>query len=77
MKQFFLSIKLLTYGAFCDMCSTFCTYLAEKSLMKNKSLNKKLLIFMSNFSGNNLERWQDFERKFLKQFLETHPNRLP
>lgn len=77
MKQIFFSVKLLTYGAFCDMCAAFCTYLAEKRLMKNKSLNKKLLIFMSNFSGNNLEHWQAFERKFLKQFLETHSHRLP
>ena len=77
MKQIFFSIKLLTYGAFCDMCAGFCTYLAEKCLSKNKSLNKKLLIFMSNFSGDNLKNWQDFERKFLKEFLETHQNRMP
>ena len=77
MKQLFFSVKLLTYGAFCDMCITFCTHLAEKSLTQNKSLNKKLLIFMSNFSGNNLTRWQTFERKFLKQFSETNPHRLP
>ena len=65
MKQIFFSIKLLVYGSFCDMCAGFCTKMAEKSLDKNKSLNKKLLIFMSNFSGNNLKNWQDFERKFL------------
>ena len=77
MKQIFLSVNLLTYGAFCDMCAGFCTYLAEKCLIQNKSLNKKLLIFMSNFSGNNLTNWQAFERKFLKQFLENHSHRLP
>ncbi len=77
MKQIFLSIKLLTHGAFCDMCTSFCTYLAEKNLTRNKSLNKKLLIFMSNFSSHNLENWQDFERKFLKQFLNNHSHRLP
>lgn len=75
--QIFLSVKLLVYGAFCDMCASFCTYLAEKCLIKNKSLNKKLLIFMSNFSGNNLENWQAFEKKFLKQFLNNHSQRLP
>ena len=77
MKQIFFSIKLLTYGAFCDMCASLCTRMAEKNLKQDKSLNKKLLIFMSNFSGNNLEHWQDFERKFLKQFLNNHSRRLP
>lgn len=77
MKQIFLSLKLLAYGAFCDMCAGFCTYLAEKYLAENKSLNKKLLIFMSNFSGNNLKNWQAFERKFIKQFYKTRPNRMP
>ncbi len=77
MKQIFFSIKLLTYGAFCDMCAGLCTRMAEKCLAENKSLNKKLLIFMSNFSGNNLKSWQDFERKFLKQFLDNHSHRLP
>ena len=77
MKQIFLSIKLLTFGAFCDICTSFCTYLAEKRLCQNKALNKKLLIFMSNFSSNNLENWQVFERKFLKQFLNSHSRHLP
>lgn len=77
MKQFFLSVKLFIYGSFCDMCASFCTHLAEKSLAQNKSLNKKLLIFMSNFSSNNLEHWQDFERNFLKQFLNNHSHNLP
>jgi len=77
MKQIFLSIKLFTYGAFCDMCASFCTYLAERCLNQNKSLNKKLLIFMSNFSGNNLKAWQDFEKRFLKEYLNNHPHRMP
>lgn len=77
MKQIFLSIKLLTFGAFCDICTSFCTYLAERCLCQNKALNKKLLIFMSNFSSNNLENWQVFERKFLKQFLNSHSRHLP
>ena len=71
MKQIFFSIKLLTYGAFCDMCAGFCTHLAEKNLARNKSLNKKLLIFMSNFSSYNLQHWQAFEQRFLKQFLNN------
>ncbi len=77
MKQLFFSIKLLTYGAFCDICASFCTHIAEKCLNQNKSLNKKLLIFMSNFSGKHLKCWQDFERKFIKQFLETDPRNMP
>lgn len=65
MRQIIFSVQLFIYGAFCDMCLSFCTYLAEKNLRKNKALNKKLLIFMSNFSGNNLNKWQSFERRFL------------
>ena len=77
MKQIFFSIRLFAFGFFCDMCSSFCTYLAEKCLDKNKSLNKKLLTFMSNFSGNNLIKWQAQERRFLKQFLGKGAWRLP
>ena len=77
MKQIFFSIKLLVYGGFCDTCAKFCTHLAEKRLSENKSLNKKLLIFMSNFSDNNLTNWQAFERRFLNQFLENRSSRLP
>lgn len=67
MRQVIFSVHLFIYGAFCDMCLAFCTYLAEKNLSKNKALNKKLLIFMSNFSGNNLNKWQSLERRFLKK----------
>ena len=77
MKLLFLSLILFSFGSFCDKCADFCTRLAEKNILKHKSLNKKLLIFMSNFSSYNLENWQAFERKFLKQFLENHNSRLP
>ena len=76
MKQIFFSVKLLVFGAFCDMCAAFCTYLAERCISHNKSLNKKLLIFMSNFSDNNLVRWQAFEKRFLCLFIDN-ARRLP
>lgn len=69
MKQIFFSAKLFAYGAFCDICATFCTNMTEKYIFKNKSLNKKLLIFMSNFSNNNLVRWQNLERRFIHRFF--------
>lgn len=77
MKQLFFSISLFIFGSFCDFCADFATHLAEKYLSENKSLNKKLLIFMSNFSNNNLAKWQDFEHRFLKQFSHKFPRNLP
>ncbi len=77
MKQLFFSLILFSYGSFCDICADFCTYLAEKNLSRNKSLNKKLLIFMSNFSNSNFVRWQKFEHKFIDVFSEENPSSLP
>lgn len=75
MKQILLSIHLLTFGAFCDFCLSLCTHLTEKRISQNKSLNKKLLIFMSNFSSNNLNKWQNLERRLLNE--ATDLSRLP
>ena len=68
MNQIFFSLKLLIYGIFCSVCVFFCTYFAEKCVVKNKALNKKLLTFMSNFSDNNLNKWQNMEKKFLRRY---------
>lgn len=73
MKQLFSSVRLFAFGFFCDLCSSFCTYLAEKCLDNKKPLNKKLLIKMSNFSDNNLKKWQSCERRFLKRFFKNAP----
>lgn len=72
MSYLLLSAKLFVYGAFCDACASFCTHMAEKAILKNKPLNKKLLILMSNFSNNSLVLWQSFELKFLKSVKDPH-----
>ena len=77
MKQLYHSAKLFAYGTFCDACANFCTNLAERCLIKNKPLNKKLLIFMSNFSADKLLRWQIFERQFIDRFIDDDSFRLP
>lgn len=75
MNYLLSSAKLFIFGAFCDVCASFCTHMAEEAIMKNKPLNKKLLIFMSNFSNNSLILWQAFERKFIKSTKD--PKKLP
>lgn len=77
MKQLFFSLILFSYGSFCDMCADFCTHIAEKKLSRNKELNKKLLIFMSNFSDSNFVRWQKFEHRFIEEFSRKNPSNLP
>lgn len=77
MKQLFSSLFLFSFGGFCDMCADFCTYMVEKSILLNKPLNKKLLIFMSNFSNNIFVRWQKYEHKFIEEFSKEDPSRLP
>jgi len=77
MKQLFSSLVLFSFGGFCDMCADFCTHLAEKNISQNKPLNKKLLIFMSNFSNNSFSRWQKYEQKFIEEFSKEDPTRLP
>lgn len=75
MSHLLLSAKLFVFGAFCDACASFCTYMAEKCITQNKPLNKKLLRIMSNFSNNSLLLWQASERKFLKSVKD--PKKLP
>lgn len=77
MQLILLSAKLFTYGAFCDLCASFCTHLAEKNIEKSKPLNKKLLTFMSNFSNNNLVKWQIIERRFIRLSLGQKPSSSP
>jgi len=76
MKELFLSVFLFSYGAFCDLCANISTSLAEKRISKNKELNKKLLIFMSNFSHSNLSRWQKSEQKIIAMLLRDN-RKLP
>lgn len=73
MSQLYYSAKLFIFGAFCDLCASFCTALTEKCILKNKPLNKKLLTKMSNFCNNCYVRWQRFERWFLDEY-GTQPN---
>ena len=75
MNRLLLSAKLFIFGAFCDSCASLCTYMAEKCIIQNKPLNKKLLTSMSNFSNNSLLLWQAFERKLLKSVKD--PGKLP
>lgn len=70
MKLILLSTKLCLYGFFCDLCADLCTKIAEKNILENKPLNKKLLIFMSNLSNNSLVKWQIIERRFIRLSLE-------
>lgn len=74
MKLIFFSIILYLYGFYCDICLNICTGIAEKRLMSNKTLCKKLLIFMSNLSDRNLKKWHNLEQKVIclmlaKQFF--------
>lgn len=77
MQLILLSVRLFTYGAFCDLCSSFCTRMTEKNIEKNKPLNKKLLTFMSNFSHNRLVKWQTIEHRFIRLSLERRSSLLP
>ena len=75
MSYLFLSARLFIFGAFCDVCASLCTYMTESAILQNKPLNKKLLIFMSNFSNNCLVLWQATERRFIKSVKD--PGKLP
>ncbi len=70
MKLLFLSIRLFSYGFFCDTCMTICTKLAERALLNNKPLTKKMLVFFSRISDKNIIRWQLIEKKFIQYSLE-------
>ena len=70
MRMLFFSIRLFLYGYFCDVCVNLCTAYAEKALINNLPLNKKLLIKMSNFSNNNLIRWKALEGKYIRLCLD-------
>ena len=75
MIYLFSSAKLFIFGAFCDAFASLCTRMAEDAILKNKPLNKKLLIHMSNFSNNCLVFWQASERRFIKSVKDFR--RLP
>lgn len=70
MSVIFYSVRLFLYGYFCDVCVNLCTAYAEKSIINNRPLNKKLLIKMSNFSNNCLLKWQVMEKSYIKLCLE-------
>ena len=65
MGILFLSLRLYIYGYFCDISVNLCTYLAERAIIKNRPLNKKLLTKVSNFSDTNLTKWQIMERRYI------------
>lgn len=77
MQLILLSARLFSYGAFCDLCASICTRMAEKNIEKSKPLNKKLLTFMSNFSHNRLVKWQIIEHRFIRLSLERKSSLLP
>lgn len=66
MKLIILSLKLFLYGLFCDACVAICTFMAERRIKNGRSLNKKLLIFMSNLSERNLNKWRSAELDFIR-----------
>lgn len=70
MKLIFLSLKLYLFGLFCDFCVNTCTKIAEKRILKNQPLNKKLLTKMSNLSNNSLTAWHIRELNFIRLSLE-------
>ena len=70
MKLLYLSVKLYLYGAYCDLCVGLCTCFTKRFVLKNRELNKKLLINMSNFSQKNLKHWKDIEQEFIRLKLE-------
>jgi len=77
MKQILFSVRLFILGFFCDACVWISTKATERCLAKNKPLNKKLLIKMSNFSHSNIFLWQRLEKRFTQRFSRDDLHRLP
>lgn len=70
MNLLFHSIRLYIFGVYCDLCMNICSKAAERQLAKDRSLTKKLLIFMSNLSDKNIRRWQKLEQRFIHLLIE-------
>lgn len=65
MKTVFLSIILLIYGYFCDICRVICQKSAEGLIKRGKPLTKKSLVCLGNFTERRFSYWKKLERKFI------------
>ena len=65
MKTVILSVKVLIYGYFCDICRIICQKYADKSLHDSKGLTKKFLIVLGNFAEKNLTKWHKLEKRLI------------
>lgn len=69
MKTVLLSIAVLVYGYFCDICRAICEKSAEYLLKKDKPLCKKTIAFFCRFTENSFEKWQKLEKKLILRLL--------
>ena len=65
MKTVVLSVKVLIYGYFCDICRAFLQKYADKSLKRGKGLTKKLPVLFGNFTEKRLCKWQRLEKRLI------------
>lgn len=69
MKTVFLSIVVLIYGYFCDMCRKLCQKGAEYSLKKGRGLTDKPLIILSKLTERNAVKWRRIESRLIYLLL--------
>jgi len=65
MKLIFLSLAVFIYGYFCDICLAICDKMVKTALKRGKALCGKSLVFLSNFTNNNMCRWQSIEKRLI------------
>ncbi len=70
MAYILLSSKLFIFGYYCDLCIMLLNKLCDKELKKDKKLNKKLLIKMSNLTNKNLVKWQKIEKEVINLLFQ-------
>lgn len=69
MNLVFIGIWMCIYGFYCDFLLRLLDKICEFRIKKQKSLNKRLLIKISNLSNKNLLKWQKKEQKFIRLLM--------